>query len=441
MISKLNDFTGCDDILDSILYLKDSISKKSQKDEYDRIYKEHFALYPDPRKQNYQRIVRGLENILHRFVFIVYFRYMLFNVNRIEFKKLTQLAMLKLLDVHDFSIMTFLVSGSFLIYAIDESIKITVTNFENASKYTTVMFNEAAPFKEDEFDEMLLNLIEKEKNIRKWCLEGEGEFFELNRKRNILSDEELEQLALESITNEYIFDGATVVNGKSFYRKFKGINYNLEICTNINIGVYIFIGTTSVNLSYDSISDLLIGNKEMVRIPVSFKLVHSKGGPHNGVHNIFSFYDHDVGHLFDIVKNFRLYDLSSIHDGLAVINEDPKSFERRLITIFVWLYLFEYRTCIGKTSRNVEILKYIKQYLPDFNIFSFQDKYNMLNLELDFFENFREAVNVTMLEESDRIYMIRYLAESSDLKKSIKDRYNFGENKQQFLQKMIEDMM
>lgn len=453
MIQKLNTFMDCEDISDSIVSLKNTISRRFQMDEYDRIYSEHFSFYPDPKLQNNQRIIRGLEVVLHRIVFITYFRYMLFNLPQVRFDDFTEKTMLKLLEVNDFSIKTFLISCRFLVYSIDDSIKISnqeLSNLHqvdkltaiNAHKYSPENFNDDTPLSRDNIYDRYNALFESEKKNREWCLTGEGEFFEMNRQLNIISDEDLEDIVAEYIDNEQAFDERTVVDGKSFYSKFnENDSFNFEISTKVNVGIYVFIGTKSVNISFDSIVNLLTGDERFVKSPVSFKLAYSIGGPHNGAYNIFKFFDHDVGHLFDIVKNFRFYNLRSIYDGLNAISKNPKCIQRRLINIFVWLYLFEYRTALGLSTRNILIVDTIKEYLADFTFYTLSDKYKMLNLDLDFFVDFEKAITIRLLDIGDRRYVIKYLSEAEDIDTRLKMKFEDGYHSYDKLQLAISEAL
>lgn len=185
-------------------------------------------------------------------------------------------------------------------------------------------------------EEELISLKEKtNEQIRKsYCDNEILDFKRINFYIEILNDTNYSfRKLIYTILKIFINDRNEVFNKLTYFEQYSNYPKN-HFCF-----PYILIHN-ACNLGFESLSNMLFGNRKYTKLPLGLKLFCENTGPHSGIHNTpYRFFSHDLSHINHVLRNISISNMEIIFDFLKHL---PKlTFERRVIDIYLISIYFE----------------------------------------------------------------------------------------------------
>jgi hypothetical protein len=215
----------------------------------------------------------------------------------------------------------------------------------------------------------------------------EGELKEHNREMNYLDEISIADLAIESYENEMYFNDIT----RGVYEEFLSLTSEIPLflSSNRKIAFYPMLGNVAAGVPFETLSNLLMSTSySKIPIGVHLYLKPDENLPHAGIFKMYSFLDHDIGHIISLISNIIYHNMPEAVFTYNDFKPQLGNFEARLFDIFVWFSLYESRGTLGLNMRRAEIIvKKIRTYDKTFNpvdsFFKNHDmNYSYLNIEL-----------------------------------------------------------
>lgn len=171
-----------------------------------------------------------------------------------------------------------------------------------------------------------------------------------------------------------------------YYNLWNRIMKNTDSC---HFFYYVLIHK-AVNLSFESLGDMLFGNQKYIKLPVGFKLQLDKNGPHGGnITSVGDFFSHDVTHVHCVISRVPYFRTDIIY---TMYNRYTKgTFARRCIELFLIKAFFDNDNFPEGASSSDNIFDI-------YHCFSFEE-----------------------IDHIDIPYFMKYLIESSDIGEIIHD--------------------
>ena len=207
---------------------------------------------------------------------------------------------------------------------------------------------------------------------------------------------------------------------------------------------YILLGNAS-NLSFESMTTLLVCDERFTKIPVGFKFYidDNTNGPHGNYYNTpETFFEHDLEHFTTTLNNIRDYNINDIWRQMKIIRVGTAF--RKVMDVYIFMYIFEHFDRTTEINRNVfddfekKLLKvidklddsdhgYLFKYLMSANdindniligrYFEYQGQYNVSRAKLIDIRNEYSKV----LRESDYVRVNELEIEDRDVSNYIKE--------------------
>lgn len=174
--------------------------------------------------------------------------------------------------------------------------------------------------------------------------------------------------------------------------------FSLFTNTKVPYAIYVMFGTASL-LSFDSFINLLINDRQFIKIPISALFyVPASGMPHAGMFNTPElFIIHEFGHLSTILRNIENTDFNTLNTFLSHEHSLKNSLRRRVINIIIFISLFE------SFQINDLINKIYDMDTPKYK------------------EYFSDMIRNSGLDRRDVPYIVEYFTSSFDVSDSFKE--------------------